>query len=89
MPEDIFQGALSRAFSRSQSPLKTAAISPVKAEPTESPVQAEPLASPVGAAAAAAPEEETAWAPLPGAADGPMHQSIYGAWEDDEEEVGI
>ncbi len=85
VPDDVFRGVLSRALSHSQSPVEAPAISPVKAEPLESPVGTG-MAAP---AAPAAAEDEAAWAPLPGAADDPLHQSIYGAWDDDDEEVGI
>jgi len=87
VPEDVFRGALSRALSDSQSPVEAPAISPVKAEPMESAVGTGAAAA---AASDAAAEDEAAWAPLPGGADDPLHQSIYGAWDDgDEEEVGL
>ena len=86
MPEAVSQGALSRAFPHSQSPVETPAISPVKAEPMDSPVGTGAAAA---VAAEAAVEADAAWAPLPSGADDPMHQSIYGAWDDEDEEVGI
>ena len=85
MPDEVFRGALSRASSHSQSPVEAPAISPVKAEPAESPVGTGVAATTAPAAA----EDDAAWAPLPAGADDPLHHSIYGAWDDDDEDVGI
>ena len=76
--EDDCRGASGGASSAGRAPVRAPVRTPVKVEPTE---------ASTGAAEAAdvAAEEAAAYAPLPCTEDEALYDSIYGAWEDDED----